>query len=203
MSIKAVIFDLGGVINRTEDPAPRAQLAARLGITPEELYRIMFDSETAEQATVGTIHIEDHMQAVARMLHLKDGELNGTWDFFWSGDRVDMVLVDYLRGLRGRYTTALLSNAWDDLRRVITGRWKIDDAFDEMIISSEVGLAKPDPKIYHLALSRLGLAAEEAVFVDDFERNIRAAREVGLQTVHFRSQPQALKELEELLNGRV
>jgi putative hydrolase of the HAD superfamily len=89
------------------------------------------------------------------------------------------------------------------MRQVLTERWKIADAFDELIISAEVGIAKPDPRIYHLALERLGVAAGEAVFVDDFLENIDAAQALGLHTVHFRNPDQARTELDHLLDGVV
>ncbi len=203
MSIKAVIFDLGGVIVRTEDQTPRRQLASRLGIPPAELSQIIFDSVTAMKASTGLLTTTEHQAAVANTLSLNAAEITSVWDEFWAGDRVDTRLVEYLRSLRPRYKTGLLSNAWDDLRRVITDRWHIEDAFDVIIISAEVGLAKPDHQIYHLLLDRMDVAPDEAVFVDDFPQNIRAAQEVGLHTVHFRSQQQALNDLEGILNANL
>src|SRR3989304_4176284 len=70
MSIRAVIFDLGGVLVRTKDPAPRARLAARLGMSPAELSRIIFDEESARQATLGAITTQDHWETVRRKLGL-------------------------------------------------------------------------------------------------------------------------------------
>jgi putative hydrolase of the HAD superfamily len=121
---------------------------------------------------------------------------------FWAGDVLDMHLVDYLRSLRPRYKTGLLSNAWDDLHGVLQHEWHIADAFDGIIISAEVGVAKPDPRIYRLALERLGVAPAEAVFVDDFLHNVEGAHTVGMHAIQFRSPEQTQTELEQLLNGR-
>jgi putative hydrolase of the HAD superfamily len=112
-----------------------------------------------------------------------------------------MGLVDYLRSLRPRYKTALLSNAWSDLRGMLTERWEIADTFDELVISAEVGIVKPDPRIYHLALERLQVAPQEAVFVDDFIENIEGGKAVGLHTIHFRTPHQAIEDLSSLLNS--
>jgi len=95
----------------------------------------------------------------------------------------------------------LLSNAFSDLRRVVTETWMFADAFDEMVISAEVGVVKPDPRIYHLALERLEASPEAAVFIDDFRRNVEGARAVGLNAIHFKDPGQARGELEGLLNG--
>jgi putative hydrolase of the HAD superfamily len=63
-----------------------------------------------------------------------------------------------------------------------------------------VGIAKPDPRIYHLALDGMGVAANEAVFIDDFEKNIDGARAVGMQTIHFKDPKQATSDLRNLLD---
>lgn len=202
MSIRAVIFDLGGVLVRTTDPAPRARLAERLGLSPAELSRIIFDEESAYQATLGAITTQEHWEAVRRKLGLSPEEFPDVPAEFWGGDTLDQDLVDYLRALRPRYKTALLSNAWDDLRQVLEEHWKITDAFDEVFISAEVGLLKPDPRIYRLALERLGVAPQEAVFVDDFPENVAGARAVGMHAIQFRDSGQARAEVEAVLNGR-
>ncbi len=199
MSIRAVIFDLGGVLLRTEDPTPRRELVARLGLTREQVYYHVFDSPSARQATLGQISVDEHWESIRKGLGLSVEDFPAMRLAFWAGDRLDTDLVDAIRALRPRYKTGLLSNAWGDLRQVLTERWKVADAFDDMVISAEVGIAKPDPRIYNLALERLGVPAGEAVFVDDFVENIEAARTLGLQTVHFRTPEQARDELDILL----
>lgn len=202
MSIRAVIFDLGGVILRTEDQTHRAKLVERLGVTREQMYYHVFDSPSAQQATLGKISAASHWEAVRQALGLSPEEFPWVMDAFWAGDRLDTELVSLIRSLRPRYRTALLSNAWDNLRQAMERDWGIADAFDELIISAEVGLAKPDARIYHLALERLNVAPPEAVFVDDFVDNVAAAQKLGLHTVHFRHPAQALSELQTLLNGQ-
>ena len=199
MSIRAVIFDLGGVLVRTEDPAPRRELATRLGLTREQIYYHVFDSPSARQATLGQISTDEHWEAIRLGMGLALEDFPTVRQAFWGGDRLDYDLVDYIRSLRPRYKTGLLSNAWGDLREMLTERWKIADAFDVLVISAEVGIAKPDALIFSLALERLGVSAEEAVFVDDFVENIEAARAYGLHTVHFRMPDQARVELGRLL----
>ncbi len=202
MPIKAVIFDLGGVLVRTEDQAPRHALAEHLGIPRGQMYFLVFDSPSAQQASRGELTVSQHWEAVRQALGLPEAEIDRFSQEFWAGDRLDAELVAYIRSLRPRYRTALLSNAWDDLRGYLTGRWGIADAFNELVISAEVGVTKPDPRIYHLALERLGVQPGEAVFVDDFKENIEAARALGIHTVHFQSRPQALAELEGILNSK-
>jgi epoxide hydrolase-like predicted phosphatase len=198
--INAVIFDLGGVILRTVDPGPRQALAARLGVSLHDLYYQVFSSDPARLATLGKISTTDHWEAVRAYFHMAPEELPGAIQQFWAGDRLDSSLVGSIRSLHRRTKTALLSNAWDNLRSLMENEWKIADAFDELVISAEVGLMKPDHRIYLLALERLGVEPEEAVFVDDVGENVDAARWVGLRGVQFRTRQQAMSELKGILD---
>lgn len=200
-AIRAVIFDLGGVLVRTDDRTPRAKLADRLSITYDELSSLVFDNPSAQQATLGLLGVPEHWEAVRASLGLSPQDFQSVKDEFWAGDALDTELVDFVRSLRPRYQTALLSNAWGNLRDVLEHEWKILDAFDQVIISAEVGLMKPDERIYHLAVERLGVTPSEAVFVDDFSENVEGARAAGLHAIHFRSADQARAEVEQLLGS--
>jgi HAD superfamily hydrolase (TIGR01509 family) len=200
MTIKAVIFDIGGVLVRTSDRLPRLRLAERLGMTYTELSALVFDSPSAVQASFGQISEQKHWEIICQALHLPTSEWQTLEDEFFAGDLVDMQLVNYLRSLHPRYRTGIISNGWSSVRPSLTEKWKIGDAFDEIIISAEVGLAKPDPRIFELALSRLNIAPAEAVFVDDFLENVEAARNFGLNAIRFLDPAQTLAELRHLLD---
>jgi glucose-1-phosphatase len=200
MKVSAVIFDLGGVLVRTEDRRPRAEVAYRLGMTYDELSQLVFESDSARLATIGKTTTKEHWESVRLALGLSTDEFPSVRSGFWGGDALDVRLVDYIQSLRSRYKTGLLSNAWDNLRQVITQTWKIADAFDDIVISAEVGMAKPDPRIYELAVQRLGSPASETIFVDDFAHNIEAAKQVGLHGILFKNSPQVCQELNRLLD---
>jgi epoxide hydrolase-like predicted phosphatase len=199
MIIRAIIFDLGGVLLRTHDFTSREQLAARLGKTRQELERLVFTGPDNNRAQRGEIALSEHWKNVLASLELDEDQLESFQAEFWRGDFLDEDLVDYVRGLRGRYRTALLSNAFDDLRDLLCNTWKIDDAFDVIIISAEERMMKPDARIYHLAAERLGVKPQEAVFVDDLIYNVRGARDAGLHAIQFQSPDQLRLDLERLL----
>jgi epoxide hydrolase-like predicted phosphatase len=198
MTIRAVFFDLGGVIVRTEFQAPRQHLAERLGMEYEGLVRLVFESETSRQASTGLISEEEHWAAVMRRLHLPESQTQVVRDEFFAGDLTDIALLDFMRGLRRKYKVGLISNAWSGLRPWIV-RMKFEDAFDAMTISAEVGVMKPDARIFQIALEKLGVGPTEAVLLDDFLENVAGARAVGMQAIHFARPEQALKELQRLL----
>ncbi|NJC98705.1 MAG: hypothetical protein C3F07_09105 [Anaerolineales bacterium] len=198
MSIKAVFFDLGGVIVRTEYQAPRQHLAERLDMEYDDLVRIVFDSDSAQKATVGDVTSADHWATVMKRLKRPGSEMQTIRDEFFAGDIVDRELLDFIRSLRGDYKTGLISNAFDDLRTFIV-REKFDDAFDHMVISAEVGAAKPGARIFQIALDQLEVSPKEAVFVDDFQENIEGCEKLGIKGIHFKDPQIALQELKTLL----
>ena len=198
MAIKAVIWDLGGVIVRTEDFTPRDSLADHLGLSRAEIDRIVFEDDDRFSAQLGEIDGDVHMKTIYKKLGLSAEDFR---QHFFGGDRVDEELVAYIRSLRPLYTTALLSNALSNLRAFLTQEWKIADAFDLIVVSAEEHLLKPDPAIYRLALNRLGVVATEAVFIDDMAANVEGAQQVGMQGIKFMSRQQALGELKELLDS--
>jgi len=93
--------------------------------------------------------------------------------------------LDLARGLRGRYKLSVLSNADMSLRERLQ-RDGLLPLFDDVVISAEVGLAKPEAAVFRMAAERLGLPPAECVFVDDWDKNVEAAREVGMCAVLFR-----------------
>ena len=198
MTIKAGFFDLGGVIVRTEFQAPRQQLADRLGMDYDDLNKLVFDSDTGVKASTGEISSADHWAFVIKRLKRPDSELAAIRQEFFAGDIVDRTLVEYIRSLRGKYKTGLISNAWSDLRDFVV-REKFDDAFEKMIISAEVGAMKPEPKIYQIALEQFGVRPNEAVFVDDFYINIEGCEKVGIKGIHFKDAESTLEQLKKLL----
>jgi epoxide hydrolase-like predicted phosphatase len=200
MAIRAVIWDLGGVLVRTQDPEPRTRAAERLGLTRAELERIVFAGEWSDRATLGAISSAELWQNIGLQFKLSSQETNSLEHAFWEGDCLDRELVGYIRGLRPQHRTALLSNAFLGLRSGLE-RWSIADAFDQVIISSEVGLMKPDPRIFELAVRRLEVDPAEAVFVDDFSLNVRAARSQGLYAVKFLDPEQAKADLQRILES--
>jgi epoxide hydrolase-like predicted phosphatase len=198
MSIRAVLFDMGGVIVRTEYQAPRQHLAERLGMEYDDLVKIVFDTDSGYKASIGAITAEEHWASVLKKLKRPAPEMDAIRHEFFAGDIIDRTLIDFLRSLRGTYKTGIISNAWGDLREYIV-REKFDDAFDHMIISAEVGAVKPEAKIYQVALEQVGVRPKEAVFVDDFAVNIEGCEKVGIKGILFKDPNSVLKQLKALL----
>ena len=196
--IKAVFFDLGGVIVRTEYQSPRQHLAERLDMEYEDIVKIVFESPSSRRASVGEISAEEHWAEVTKRVRRPAAETESIRAEFFAGDVVDYELLEFIRALRPDYYVGLISNAWPDLREYITSQ-KFADAFDTMVISAEVGVMKPEARIYQIALEQAGVSPHEAVFVDDFYDNIEGCEKVGMQGIHFQDPESALQELKTLL----
>lgn len=199
--IETVFWDLGGVLVRTEDRTKRERWEQRLGMEPRQLDRLIFGGDMGRRAALGQASAEEVWEWVRLELGLSHDEGQQLIRDFWQGDDLDLKLVAYIRGLRAQFQTGLISNAWLELRELLESQWQIDDAFDDLVISAEVGMAKPDPAIYWLALERLNVPADRSVFVDDFAHNIAAAAEIGMHAVQFISPDQAMADVNQLIDS--
>lgn len=199
-SIKAVIFDMGGVLLRCERPEMRAKLGEPFGLTRVALENLVFGNPVSMLASVGKASEIDLWEHVRASLNLPPANLPAFREAFWSVDDVDQELVQIIVSLKRRYKVALLSNAWMGARQSLTQKSaKLMTAFDVSIFSAEVGLAKPDPAIYSLILDQLGVMAQEAVFVDDFVENIEAAQKLGIHAIRFVQAQQAIADLRKVV----
>ncbi len=202
--IKAFITDFGGVLMRTRTDSSRRALEQRLGLPSNTIEARVFDSDLSLKAMCGEISEEALWLTLERDLDLPRFGLN--WqDFqreFFAEDFLDEELVALIQSVRPGLKTGLISNAWSGLREVLHTRVPIADAFDVLVISAEEKVMKPEPRIYYLALERLGVQAEEAVFLDDFGENIHAAKALGMISIHFQSSEQAQRDIRTLLDGQ-
>lgn len=199
--LRAIIWDLGGVLVRTEDPTPRTQLAKRLGLERSALETLVFAGESGARAQRGQISAQEHWQNLGHLFGLNQAELRQFRRDFWGGDVVDYDLVAFIRTLRPRYKTALLSNAFSDLRHYLTRVWRITDAFDALVISAEVKMMKPEAGIYRLVLEKLEVAPQQALFIDDSQPNLEGARAIGMHALLFQSPQQIRMEIQRFLDG--
>jgi putative hydrolase of the HAD superfamily len=198
-----VIFDFGGVLVRTGDPSGREKWEKILSLPPGALAQEVFESEVSTQAQMGLLPQDAVWQHVAEHFQLNPQDLLQLQEDFWSGDRLDTELVDFLRSLRPKVKTAILSNAWSDARMRFRDEYHLEEAVDLIVISAEEKMAKPDPQIYALIARRMEILPQEAVFLDDFPVNIQAAREAGFNSVLFQNTHQAIHDIQAVILDEV
>jgi putative hydrolase of the HAD superfamily len=199
--IRAVIFDIGGVLVRTEDLEPRRAWERRFGLPEWGLAKIVFEGDAAIRAALGQAPEAAPWLAAAEKLNLSASELAQLREDFWKGDYYDHALLAFIGALRPRYKTGIISNAWPGVRQ-IHQPYINASIFDAILYSAEEGVAKPTPEIYQRALTRLSVRPEEAVFVDDVQENVEAARAVGMHGVQFKNTMQVRETIERLIGKR-
>ncbi len=202
MTIKAIVFDIGGVLLRTEDHSPREALEEKYGLAPNGADELVFNSQIAKKATVGLVETSMIWLHVAKTLNLTPNDLVEFKRSFWAGDRLDKNLLTYLQNLKKDYITALLSNAWGNMRKILARDFNIFQGVtvDQIIISAEVGAAKPDPKIFTLLAEKLCINFDQILFIDDFVENVTAAKKLGIITIHYKPNLNLIEKIESKLN---
>jgi epoxide hydrolase-like predicted phosphatase len=201
MAIRAVFFDFGGVIMRTEYQAPRQKLAERFNMDYDEIDKAVFNCDSARRASIGEISEDQHWAEVLKRFKQPASEMQIFRDHFFGGDVIDRHLVEYIRSLRGSFHTGLISNAWSGLRDFLA-KEKLLDLFDTVIISAEVRAIKPSAKIYELALDQAKVSAGEAVFVDDVAANIEACEKIGMNGILFNDPEESINRLHHVLKPK-
>jgi 2-haloacid dehalogenase len=107
--------------------------------------------------------------------------------------------VEILSGLKAAgYPLYGLSNWPAEKWRQVSPKYEFFSWFDDIVISGEVGLAKPDPRIFHLTLARVGRSADECIYIDDSVHNIEIADQLGFRTIHFHSADKLTEQLQQM-----
>lgn len=214
MSIRAVVFDIGGILQIIPEggdptrqfPAMIARWETRLGMPPGELgERISAMSarllDAGKDGGLGTCSEAEWCDALRAATGWDQSQGDAFMRDFWDvycGDP-NPELAAYLAGLRPRYRTALLSNSFVGARREEEARFHFSALADPIIYSHEEGVAKPDPRIYALTCERLACAPDEIIFLDDAESNVTGAREFGIHAILFEDNARAIAAIEALL----
>jgi HAD superfamily hydrolase (TIGR01509 family) len=197
--ITTVIFDMGGVLLRTVDPAPREAIATRFGVTRRELEAFVFSSETSILSEEGKLSDVAHWQTVMRHFGQPAGDHIQLYDEYFAGDAIDQRLLAFAASLKPKYKLGLLSNAWENARPLLRARFDFIDTFDDSIFSYEVRARKPDAAMYQAILDVMDAQPEEAVFIDDVKENVEGAQAVGMQALQFCGTETLISTLSDLL----
>jgi epoxide hydrolase-like predicted phosphatase len=201
MAIRAVVFDIGGVLETTPGLGVIQLWEARLRLPARELNQRMHDVWAG--GGIGTITEEDVHQAITERLGLDGQQLAAFMDGIWREylGTANTELIEYARRLRPQYRTGILSNSFVGAREREQAAYGFEDLVDEIVYSHEAGMSKPDPRVYALICARLDVRVQETVFLDDVDRCVDGAREAGIHAVLYQDNAQAIEEIEKLLTG--
>jgi len=201
MGIKGLLIDVGGVLVQTIDTAKREVWEKRLHLVSGELTNEVYLIEPADRATVGKASYEEIWQDIQKRFSLSDTDMDQLKIDFSAGDQLNLEFYNYIKKIRSQYKTIILSNAWKDERDIYTNHYHLDKIVDEMIISAEVGMKKPDENIFKFALEKLGTLPEETLFIDDTKENIHEAKQLGIPSILFIDTDTTIYAMEKILGN--
>ena len=212
MAVKAIISDFGGVLT-TPLLGSFMALQDEIGIEPGTLGRAMQRIAEREgehplfELERGRMSEADFLRALSREAEPELGDepqLHRFSEIYFDALEVNEPMIGVMRDAKTRgFRMALLTNnirEWEPLWRAML---PVDEIFELVVDSAFVGMRKPEPEIYELTMERLGdgIGPGDCLFVDDVGANIEAARLLGMRTVHFQSNDQAISEIEAALDG--
>ena len=185
-SLRAVIFDFGGVLWDMRWDVAR-ELDRAHDLPRSSVFETLYRCEAWGDIERGIGDPAAWTEGAHRELERRAGRplprLHDEWRKAQVAVDANIALV---RALRPPFRCSILSNADRSLRGRLEGELALHELFDDIVVSAEVGMAKPDPAIFRLAADRLGLPPASCVFVDDWDKNVEAARAVGMQAVLHR-----------------
>lgn len=197
MDIRTLFLDVGGVIL---EPDPRFWERLRIEFGAPDNAEQMFYGEGGPWGAckTGLITYQDYVSHMADQLGIERAVLASLrTELEWL---IIQPMVDWVRQMRAQRSIEVIavSNADTTLEERLT-QFQLMDLFDRVINSARVGVAKPDPAIYQLALSYTSSVPESCLFIDDRERNMAAAQSLGIQTLVFRGFPEFSEDVGKLL----
>ena len=196
--IKAILLDIGGVLWHPSDIPLHVHWAPRCGLSSKEFDEIVFNSPWGAQALVGTMTGEQMWENIGNKLGLSALERSQCENDYWAGVW-DTEFLDICHAFRPRCQLGIVSDAESSARERLKP-WIHASLFDVIVFSSEVGVCKPDPKIFHTALEQLGVNGSQTLFIDDRETNVTGAKAVGMQAIHYKNRDQALSAIHEYVS---
>lgn len=189
--MKAIIFDFYGVVSVRAHEVFVDEVAEEFAARGEDFY------DLRRQHDLGILSVEDFLQKVADISGMTVEEC---LDRMHSERVLNGPLLEYLRDqLKPHYKIGMLSNAAGDLRGFVNPPNALDGLFDDMIISADVGMIKPDPRVFALACERLGSKPAETLMIDDLADNCEGAKVAGLMAIQYQTWPQCRHELEKAI----
>ncbi len=195
-TIRALVFDFGGVLINWE---PRRVFQKFFHQDPQAMEAFMQEigfSEWNRQQDAGypfkqaVIDLSTRFPQYARIIQ--------AYDVDWEESITGIVpgTVELVRKLKEKGFPLYGLTNWNlDKFSLVRRKYDFLDLFDEIIVSGEIRMAKPDPEIYHFLLDRIHRLPGECLMIDDSLANIETARKIGFPTIHFSSAERLEKEL--------
>jgi putative hydrolase of the HAD superfamily len=196
--VRGLLVDFGGVLTTNVFESFQAFCEAE-GLEPHAVRNVFRERgeglDLLRQLERGELEVDAFSERFAPLLGVTKPE--GMVERLFAGVKPDEPMIEAVRAVhRSGVPTGLISNSWGGTTYDLD---LIGELFDEVVISGEVGLHKPEPEIFRMGAERIGVPPEECVFVDDLKENCAGAEAVGMTAILHRGADTTLPELERLL----
>lgn len=191
--IRAIIFDMGGVILTSEMSELLAKIAERLRIDKKQFADLYYQHKSA--ILTGKMKMSEFCELARKKFEVHEDILPIWRDTYMKIMKLNIPLLNLIQNLRKKYRIGVITNTVD-LHAEINKERGVFKYFDEVAISSDEGMKKPDKEIFDLMTKKLNVKAKECIFVDDHESHVRAAEKMGMNGITFQNNQQLIRELE-------
>ncbi len=196
---KALVFDWGGVLMQTTDDSLRRQWESLLALQPNAVDKAVFGSTAWQRAQFGLVDADECWAQIGAELGLDSSALSQFHDDFFAGDQLNLHLLrQIIRWKSAGQRMVLLSNYSRELD-LLLDQHALRSLFDLVVLSAAEGVTKPAGWIFWRTANRLAAHPSDLLFVDDLQENVAGAKRVGLHTVHYQTDEQAITEIERLM----
>jgi putative hydrolase of the HAD superfamily len=199
MTIKAVIFDIGGVLEITPSLGVDEAWAQKWGLDPMEMAKKL--QHVWRDGGLGLMSEAEVHAAIGEALNISAEQVDAYMADVWREylGTLNIELANYFRSLHATYKTGIISNSFVGARERETALYHFDEMTHVIVYSHEAGMRKPDPRIYTICCEKLGIAPNEAIFLDDREQAVEAACALGMHGLVFTDTQKAIADIEACL----
>lgn len=196
--IKAIVVDIGGVLVLGDSSNTFKKLANKLGIDNNQFHEKILLVHKKDLYR-GKISLRGFCKIIEHNFKVKSRNIIKYWrESYLEEMHVNQNLVDFLTSLNAKYRLAIISNT-NPLHAEVNRTRNLLKNFDPVILSYEVGLAKPDKEIFEIALEELKIISKYCIFIDDLPRNIEMAKNLGFRAIQFFDNQQCINQIKKII----
>lgn len=187
--IKAVIFDYFGVVS-----SDNYWNYVKTERQNDSVFR-----QIADEVNKGEIHWNEFVAKVAESTGTSDDEVNK----MYAGESINQLVVGLINELHKHYKTGLLTNASGEFIDSLIDKNHLRQVFDAIVVSSDLGITKPDPRIYKEMLARLEVDPAEVIYIDDLILHVEGAKKLGIHAIRYEDFVSCKRAIDKILSENV
>lgn len=199
--IKAIFLDIGGVLIINNVRKVISEWAKKLGVDPLELKTLSKEYSNLHMGG-DTITYDEFINRKA-VNWITAQELSDLQKEIWNSEYVNQELSDFINQEAKNFIWGIITNNYREAEELLLSKFKIPKFYKIFVTSAEVGVMKPDPKIYQAALEKTSLSPQEILFIDDSLENVEGAEKVDINGIQFINNQQLLRDFKKYMKLQI